>query len=333
MACNCRTTSLRMFVQSLTRLPISGSNPRPSSIVDTRLLGAYKTDISRRPFTATSAAHYPRQTFQNAVHVQTDMEDQDKESHETSHFSHTISAESAADASAVDIERAKSTNAIIDLSSEAIDALAADMHRSPNYQAIHKPLVNGTQYENDVPRRQKAELSGPSRLKRSKIMPAEKRTMPEPAEPPKKQREVWQVQKEALVEKFPDGWSPRKKLSPDALDGIRALHIQYPQIYTTEALSNQFQVSPEAIRRILRSKWKPNTEEDEKRQERWYTRGKNIWSQMAELGTKPPKRWREAGVSRDARFNEKKGPKMEYPYVPKWKERESAQRKLGDRLL
>jgi hypothetical protein len=146
-------------------------------------------------------------------------------------------------------------------------------------------------------------------------------------------KESWQIQKEALKEKFPDGWNPRKKLSPDALDGIRALHTQYPQIYTTQALASQFQVSPEAMRRILKSKWQPSVEEEEDRQERWFNRGKNIWSQMAALGTKPPKKWREAGVSRDPRFSKKKGPRQEYPYVPKWKEKQSTQKKLGDSLL
>ncbi|MCJ1413303.1 Required for respiratory growth protein 9 mitochondrial [Ptychographa xylographoides] len=112
-------------------------------------------------------------------------------------------------------------------------------------------------------------------------------------------QEPWGVQKSALEEKFGDqGWAPRKRLSPDALDGIRALNAQYPQDYTTAVLADQFKVSPEAIRRILKSKWKPNEEEDVSRRKRWQKRGEHIWGQMVELGVKPPKKWREMGIGR-----------------------------------
>jgi hypothetical protein len=111
------------------------------------------------------------------------------------------------------------------------------------------------------------------------------------------QREQWQIQKKALKEKFgDDGWNPRKRLSPDALEGIRVLHAQYPQEYPTAVLADHFKVSPEAIRRILKSKWKPSEEEEESRRQRWGKRGELIWSQMAQDGIKPPKKWRELGI-------------------------------------
>lgn len=112
-------------------------------------------------------------------------------------------------------------------------------------------------------------------------------------------RESWQVQKKALLEKFgSSGWSPRKRLSPDALEGIRMLHSQSPDKYTTPVLADHFEVSPEAIRRILKSKWRPNEEEEAKRRERWDKRGESIWSQMVEIGIKPPKKWRDMGVGK-----------------------------------
>ena len=120
-------------------------------------------------------------------------------------------------------------------------------------------------------------------------------------------RTDWKVQKAALKEKFPDGWQPRKKLSPDALTGIRALHAEFPDIYTTEELANKFEVSAENIRRILRSKWVPSVEEEVDRQERWFNRGKKVWSRWAELGKKPPRRWRAEGIVRDPIWNEKRG--------------------------
>ena len=109
----------------------------------------------------------------------------------------------------------------------------------------------------------------------------------------------WQVQKRALFEKFgSSGWCPRKRLAPDVLDSIRALNSQSPEKYTTPVLAEQFKVSPEAIRRILKSKWRPNEEEQAKRKLRWEKRGKTIWSQMVEIGIKPPKKWRAMGVKK-----------------------------------
>lgn len=107
----------------------------------------------------------------------------------------------------------------------------------------------------------------------------------------------WQVQKQALAQKLgPSGWAPRKRLSPDALEGIRSLHSQFPEKYTTPVLASHFQVSPEAIRRILKSKWRPNEDEEVERRERWTKRGESIWRQMVEIGINPPKKWRDMGL-------------------------------------
>ncbi|KAH8590232.1 hypothetical protein B0O99DRAFT_634980 [Bisporella sp. PMI_857] len=111
--------------------------------------------------------------------------------------------------------------------------------------------------------------------------------------PPK---ETWQINKAALKAKFPEGWKPHKRLSPDALAGIRALNASMPEVYTTAALAKNFEVSPEAIRRILKSKWSPNPEEETDRAKRWFERGKKIYTEKAAAGEKPPKRWRDEGI-------------------------------------
>jgi Neugrin len=101
-------------------------------------------------------------------------------------------------------------------------------------------------------------------------------------------RELWQIQKAALKKKFGEqGWNPRKKLSPDTMEGIRALHEQYPQKYTTPVLAEQFKVSPEAIRRILKSKWAASPEKMEERRVRWAKRHDRIWDAQAEMGLRP----------------------------------------------
>lgn len=107
----------------------------------------------------------------------------------------------------------------------------------------------------------------------------------------------WKVEKEALEKKFGQtGWQPRKRLSPDSLEGIRALHASDPATYTTEVIASNFEVSAEAIRRILRSKWQPTEEQRADRMARWEKRGVKKWMDMAEKGMKPPKRWRELGA-------------------------------------
>ncbi len=103
----------------------------------------------------------------------------------------------------------------------------------------------------------------------------------------KEKSDPWRVQKDALDKKFPSGWNPPKKLSPDALEGIRHLHATAPERFTTAVLAEEFKVSPEAIRRILKSRWTPSEAEAESRRKRWEKRHERIWSRMAELGLRP----------------------------------------------
>jgi len=87
----------------------------------------------------------------------------------------------------------------------------------------------------------------------------------------------WKIQKMALRAKFNDQpWAPRKKLSPDCIMGIRALREKHPEC-DASWLANYFKVSPEAVRRILKSSWVPTEGEREKQQERWRKRGSDIW--------------------------------------------------------
>lgn len=146
------------------------------------------------------------------------------------------------------------------------------------------------------PRRKRRETSD-NRRHSGGLVPSNK-FVPTPKTIAKTKLEPWQTQKYLLKEKFGDsgGWNPRKRLSPDALEGIRALHAQYPDRFTTPVLADQFKVSPEAIRRILKSKWRPNAEEEEERRARWDKRGERIWTSLVEQGVHPPKKWRQMGI-------------------------------------
>jgi hypothetical protein len=118
---------------------------------------------------------------------------------------------------------------------------------------------------------------------------------------PTREREAWQIQKAALKKKFGDeAWSPKKRISPDALEGIRTLHEKFPEKYTTPVLADQFKISPEAVRRILRSNWRPSDDQVEDRRARWDKRGQKIWTGMSELGLRPPKKWRDMGIRKKA---------------------------------
>lgn len=117
--------------------------------------------------------------------------------------------------------------------------------------------------------------------------------------------EPWAIQKNALREKFPGGWQPRKKLSPDAMEGIRGLHEQDPNKYSTEVLAEQFKISPEAIRRILRSKWMMKAEPElvDERRKRWANRHDRIWDTQAELGLRQ-KRTKTMNVEDPDKFDQ-----------------------------
>jgi len=142
----------------------------------------------------------------------------------------------------------------------------------------------------------------------------------DPKEDTMKERPPWQLQKEALKDKLGgSAWNPRKKLSPDAMEGIRHLHKMQPERFTTPVLAQHFKVSPEAIRRILKSKWRPSDADQQERLRRWDRRGEKIWSNLVELGVKPPKKWREMGVGKAQRGGK-----------PKWKSRAGNQVPIHD---
>ncbi|KAH9939920.1 hypothetical protein B0H21DRAFT_780458 [Amylocystis lapponica] len=60
---------------------------------------------------------------------------------------------------------------------------------------------------------------------------------------------------------FPQGWMPPRKISREAMDGMRSMHAVDPSVLSTAVLAEKFRISPEAVRRILKSKWEPTREQ------------------------------------------------------------------------
>ncbi|KAK5629461.1 hypothetical protein RRF57_005176 [Xylaria bambusicola] len=352
MNCVCRTKSLKIFVQSLTQLrvadPIISTSFRLHHLSSPIAFRQAPIRPPARPFSCCAAAYSSGPKHQdNAESLSVDIIEEEpfhtsiRATAETIQNDSPPLASTALPASEDEFAAAKLNRAILDFSPESIDSLIANLDQTSiarQKYGLEQPNNRQLDAQSESPPRPKPPVEK-SQLKRRKIIKEDK-PQPQADEARTRPREEWQIQKQALKEKFPEGWRPRKRLSPDALEGIRALHAQFPEQYTTQVLAKNFEVSPEAIRRILKSKWTPNAEEETDRQERWFNRGKQIWSQMAELGTKPPRKWRREGVVRKPHWNEKKGPRTEYPYMPDRNKQvederpaESAQRKLSGTLL
>ncbi|KAH7040111.1 uncharacterized protein B0I36DRAFT_343907 [Microdochium trichocladiopsis] len=329
MSCSCRTTTLGIFVRSLTGLRVSNTTA-------SHLFPALNPQRTQPAFRSLRAGPpIARQFGATALRTQNkDGSGEEEDGHASNHAATASSSSQELPVSSELLDRGMANGAILDLSPESISALSQS---TPRYSDRKR---GPRKFADDHTGGPKLRSGNSSQLYRRKILPKEEKTQHVTADQARPEKETWQIQKTALTQKFPEGWSPRKRLSPDALDGIRALHAQFPEEYTTEVLAKKFEVSAEAIRRILKSKWQPTTEEDIDRQDRWFKRGKRIWGHMAELGKKPPRRWRKEGVVRDPSWNQKRsGPRTEYPYMPQRpaedleEENESPHKKLGDNLV
>ena len=60
-----------------------------------------------------------------------------------------------------------------------------------------------------------------------------------------------------------DRWNPKRKLSRQEMIKVKELKETFPQ-YRTVDLAQFFHISPEAVRRILKSKWVPNDIDEER---------------------------------------------------------------------
>ncbi|KAL2024274.1 hypothetical protein VTK56DRAFT_8756 [Thermocarpiscus australiensis] len=297
MNCSCQTAALRIFVRNIAQIhvPLSTATPR---LAQNRLLYGRPSPFRSSQRTTVALAATPSRTF----HVSSARNG-------AAELPHSDQRETS---------RASEQQDTTELKTSSHDAEWPEAHRDAA-KSGHRNAKPGE------------EESNKSEKKATKGKKEKKASQPEQEDEddtPRPKKEPWMIQKEALKKKFPEGWKPRKRLSPDALTGIRALHAQFPEEYTTEVLAQKFEVSPEAIRRILKSKWNPTPEEEMERQERWFKRGKKVWAHWAALGKKPPRRWRAEGIVRDPYWNRPRGPRPDDR-----KARAEAQRKLTTNMM
>ncbi|OBZ67986.1 Required for respiratory growth protein 9, mitochondrial [Grifola frondosa] len=85
-----------------------------------------------------------------------------------------------------------------------------------------------------------------------------------------------------MQKSFPDGWAPPRKLSREAMDSLRALHAMNPKTFTTPVLAEKFRISPEGVRRILKSKWEPTKEKREQMMQK-QRQAREEWIQQRRL--------------------------------------------------
>ncbi|KAJ2464432.1 Required for respiratory growth protein 9 mitochondrial [Coemansia sp. RSA 2322] len=79
----------------------------------------------------------------------------------------------------------------------------------------------------------------------------------------------WQRRKiELKLKHGDDQWDPAKKIATSSMEKIRLLNAEFPEVWTMQRLSEQFKVSQETVRRILKSRFRPSAEHTEKREQK-----------------------------------------------------------------
>ncbi|EPS45065.1 hypothetical protein H072_980 [Dactylellina haptotyla CBS 200.50] len=116
----------------------------------------------------------------------------------------------------------------------------------------------------------------------------------------------WLIHKDAVKTKLKGKtWKPFSRLSPAAVATLKQLKAENPGM-TVEEYAPIFKISPDALRRILRSKWQPTAAEEEDRAERWKRRGDSVWKEWAEKGLVETKESRKEKKERKERIEQEK---------------------------
>ncbi|KAH3660280.1 hypothetical protein OGAPHI_006866 [Ogataea philodendri] len=84
-------------------------------------------------------------------------------------------------------------------------------------------------------------------------------------------------QKYALKEKAAKmDLSTTKRLSREAIEGIRVLHARFPDELPSQKLAEFFRVPVVTVAKVLKSKWTPKPHEREAKERKWEERGREL---------------------------------------------------------
>lgn len=83
--------------------------------------------------------------------------------------------------------------------------------------------------------------------------------------------EKWQLEKKLEGQR----WNPSKKISQEQMEALKLLKFNFPELSASD-LAERFKISPEAVRRILKSNWRRTDDENKNANERWKRRGERI---------------------------------------------------------
>jgi len=81
-------------------------------------------------------------------------------------------------------------------------------------------------------------------------------------------RKDWSAVRQKYKELYPNGWQPQKKLTRYQMDYLRSLRTDFPSEWTITKLSTSFGISHSAVKRILKSKFEPSQEVQERQDKR-----------------------------------------------------------------
>ncbi|KAF3911356.1 hypothetical protein ABW20_dc0100596 [Dactylellina cionopaga] len=119
---------------------------------------------------------------------------------------------------------------------------------------------------------------------------------------------AWKIHKDAVKQKLGGAeWKPMQRLSPAAVATLKQLKADNPGM-SVEEYAPIFKISPDAMRRILKSKWTPKPDEEVSRMERWKRRGESLWETWAKEGlveTKESRREKKEWKERRRELEEK----------------------------
>ncbi|SGY44443.1 BQ5605_C001g00158 [Microbotryum silenes-dioicae] len=124
--------------------------------------------------------------------------------------------------------------------------------------AVRKPFDRSSTLTTSAPPRSPSGARSPAPL-----IPPFSTSETGPKDPP-----LWLKHRQAMRERYPLGWAPPKRISREAMDLVRTMHASDPIRYSTRVLSDHFKISPEAVRRILKSRFSLDVEERERREKK-----------------------------------------------------------------